>query len=301
MTTGEQTLAKLAAHKLKKAGANEWRCNSPLRSGSDSGAFSLHIDDDGEHGTWHDHVSGESGSLYQLAERLGIEVPKAQAQETKRAYQSLADYVAAHYAPVEAFTAAGWQEGTHKDRPCLIYKVGGKLRYRYLDGNPDKAAYEWEPGGKPAWYGLKHAPDMAKGRALVLCNGEASTISAQHHGVPACAWAGGEKKLPDHAITELKAAYTGPIIIAYDCDETGQRRVSGFAANSASSCNSSTRAGAIAAVIRSTCASSFAACFVSASCGSTCAALTCASSAAASFATNAGSGTTTTARLSSSA
>jgi len=223
MTTGEQTLAKLAAHKLKKAGANEWRCNSPLRSGSDSGAFSLHIDDDGEHGTWHDHVSGESGSLYQLAERLGIEVPKAQAQETKRAYQSLADYAAAHYAPVEAFTAAGWQEGTHKDRPCLIYKVGGKLRYRYLDGNPDKAAYEWEPGGKPAWYGLKHAPDMAKGRALVLCNGEASTISAQHHGVPACAWAGGEKKLPDHAITELKAAYTGPIIIAYDCDETGQR------------------------------------------------------------------------------
>lgn len=221
MTTGESILTKLAAQKIKKAGANEWRCNSPLRSGSNSGAFSLHIDDDGEHGTWHDHVTGESGSLYQLAERLGIEVPKAQAQETKRAYTSLADYAAAHYAPVEAFAAAGWQEWTHKDRPCLIYKVGGKLRYRYLDGS--RPAYEWEKGGKPAWYGLKRAIEMVGESALVLCNGEASTISAQWHKIPACAWAGGEQKLPDAAIAELKAAYSGSVILAYDCDETGRR------------------------------------------------------------------------------
>lgn len=221
MTTGEQILTALAAHKLKKAAPNEWRCNSPLRTGSDSQSFSLRIEDGGEHGAWHDHVTGEAGSLYQLAERLGIEVPKAQAQETKRPYTGLADYAAAHYAPVEAFTAAGWTEGTHKERPCLIYKVGGKLRYRYTDGNTPP--YEWEKGGKPAWYGMRRAPELAVGRALILCNGEASTISAQHHGLPACAWAGGEQKLSAAAISELKAAYTGPIILAYDCDETGQR------------------------------------------------------------------------------
>jgi len=166
-------------------------------------------------------VTGDSGSLYQLAERLGIETPKAQAQETKRAYTGLADYAAAHYAPVEAFEAAGWQADTHKERACLTYTVGGKLRYRYLDGNTP--AYEWEKGGKPAWYGLKRAIQTTNSRALILCNGEASTISAQHHGLPACAWAGGEQKLPDAAIKELKAAYTGVIMLAYDCDETGQR------------------------------------------------------------------------------
>jgi replicative DNA helicase len=221
MTTGANVLTALAAHKLKKAGSNEYRCNSPLRAGSNSGAFSLRIEDDDEHGAWQDHVTGEAGSLYELAARLGIETPKAQAQETKRGYTGLADYAAAHYAPVEAFTAVGWHEGTHKGRPCLIYKVGGKERYRYLDGNTPP--YEWEYGGTPAWYGLRVAPGKTAGRALVLCNGEASTIAAQHHGLPACAWAGGEQRRPDHAIAELKAAYTGPIILAYDCDDVGRR------------------------------------------------------------------------------
>jgi replicative DNA helicase len=223
MTTGANVLTALAAHKLKKAGSNEYRCNSPLRAGSNSGAFSLRIEDDDEHGAWQDHVTGEAGSLYELAARLGIETPKAQAQETKRGYTGLADYAEAHYAPVEAFTTLGWHEGTHKGRPCLIYKLGGKTRYRMIDGN--KPYYLWpdEGGGKPAWYGLRVAPGKTAGRALVLCNGEASTIAAQHHGLPACAWAGGEQRLPDHAIAELKAAYTGPIILAYDCDDVGRR------------------------------------------------------------------------------
>lgn len=220
-TTGDKIIRELEQRGFKKVGPNEWRGNCPWRAGSDSKAFAVKIDADGEHGAFHDHVTGEQGSLYQLAERLGIETPKAQAQETKRPYTNLADYAAAHYAPVEAFEAAGWQADTHKERPCLTYTVGGKLRYRYLDGNTP--AYEWEKGGKPAWYGLKRAVATANGRALVLCNGEASTIAAQHHGLPACAWAGGEQKLPSNALDELMAAYTGPIILAYDCDETGQR------------------------------------------------------------------------------
>jgi replicative DNA helicase len=223
-TTGSRTVAWLEAHGFKKAGANEWRGNSPFRAGSDSKAFVVRVEDDGEHGAWHDHPTGESGSLYEFAGSFGIEITlKAQAQETKRGYTGLADYAAAHYAPIEAFTAVGWHEGTHKGRPCLIYKLGGKTRYRMIDGN--KPYYLWpdEGGGKPAWYGLRVAPGKTAGRALVLCNGEASTIAAQHHGLAACAWAGGEQRLPDHAITELKAAYTGPIILAYDCDDVGRR------------------------------------------------------------------------------
>lgn len=223
-TTGTRVISELDRRGFKATGKNEWRGNSPLRAGSDSKSFVVRIDDDGEHGAYTDHVTGESGSLYQLAAALGIETPKAQAQETKRGYDGLADYAAAHYAPESEFVAAGWHEGEHKRRPCLVYKVGGKLRYRFLDGN--SPVYEWEPGGKPAWYGLERAIDRAAGRALILCNGEASTISAQHHGLSACAWAGGEQKLPDHALAELKAAYSGPVILAYDCDETG-RRVAG--------------------------------------------------------------------------
>lgn len=223
-TTGSRVIVELERRGFKRRG-NEWRGNSPLRAGSDSKSFVARVEDDGEHGTWHDHVTGESGSLYQLAERMGIEIKRAQAQETKRPYTSLEDYATAHYAPASAFAAAGWQEGTHKGRPCLIYKVGGKLRYRFTDGQTPP--YEWEKGGTAAWYGLKRAIEMAAGRALILCNGEASTIAAQHHGLPACAWAGGEQKLPDVAIAELidswPRATNGMIAVAYDCDPTGMR------------------------------------------------------------------------------
>lgn len=220
-TTGDRLIPVLEAAGFKQTGPNEWRGNSPLRPGSDSGAFSVRIEDDGEHGAYNDHAKGDSGSLYDIAERLGVEITRAQAQETKRAYTSLADYAAAHYAPEQAFADAGWKLGTHKGRPCFIYKVGGKDRYRYTDGKTPP--YEWERGGKPAWYGLKRAAERAADKALILCNGEASTISAQHHGLAACAWAGGEQRLPDQAITELKAVYTGPVVLAYDCDSTGQR------------------------------------------------------------------------------
>lgn len=211
---------------FKHVGGGQYRGNCPWRPGANSKGFSVFLDpddSDGKKGGWTDHSRNDSGGLIDYAERRSIEVPRAQAQETKRAYSGLADYAQAHYTPVEAFTAAGWSEGTHKGRPCLIYKLGGVLRYRMTDGN--KPYYLWpdEGGGKAAWYGLKRAVDLADGRALILCNGEASTIAGQWRKLPACAWAGGEKKLPDAAITELKAAWSGTIILAYDCDETGKQ------------------------------------------------------------------------------
>lgn len=49
MTTAEKVLAALEAYGLKKEGQNRYRCNSPLRPGSNSHAFTVTIDD-GEHG-----------------------------------------------------------------------------------------------------------------------------------------------------------------------------------------------------------------------------------------------------------
>ena len=70
-TTAEAVLSALRPYKLKDLGGGRYRCNSPFRPDSNSHAFSLTISD-GEHGGWLDHVSGESGSLYDLAESLGV-------------------------------------------------------------------------------------------------------------------------------------------------------------------------------------------------------------------------------------
>ena len=56
--------------KLTETGPNAFRCNSPLRAGSDSFAFVLEVSPDGEYGKWTDYARiNEYGSLYTLAER----------------------------------------------------------------------------------------------------------------------------------------------------------------------------------------------------------------------------------------
>jgi hypothetical protein len=72
--TAEKVLHALIPYKLKRERTGHYRSNSPFRPQSDSMGFVLHIEDP-EHGTFIDHVSGESGSLYDLADRLDISLP----------------------------------------------------------------------------------------------------------------------------------------------------------------------------------------------------------------------------------
>src|SRR5258708_24328712 len=103
-TIAEQVLAALASYKLKQEKPYHYRCNSPLRPGSDSHGFVLILDPDGEHGAYFDHAHEEDhGSLYELAEKLGIPTPWASLQSlrqpvasTKRVYSGLVDYAQAH-------------------------------------------------------------------------------------------------------------------------------------------------------------------------------------------------------------
>lgn len=81
--TAERVLRALEPYKLKKTGPDQYRCNSPFRSGSDSQAFTLTISGP-EHGGWHDFPAGESGSLYELADRLGIETGRHDVADSKR-------------------------------------------------------------------------------------------------------------------------------------------------------------------------------------------------------------------------
>lgn len=225
MTTAEHILAGLRG--LKIEAPNRYRCNSPLRSDSDGHTFTLTIDD-GEHGTFFDHKTEESGSLYDLAKIMGIETPQSiPVASTKRAYTGIDDYAAAHGITADALKNAGWYQTIYQKRPALAFKTSTGMRWRFLDGN--KPHYISEKGYRQSWYGL--TPSMAKklgtGAPLVIANGEISVVTARHHGLAAACVTAGEKAIPPDLVEELKTFLGGvddapPIIVAFDCDPTGQ-------------------------------------------------------------------------------
>lgn len=228
-TTGGKILAHLAGYDLKELSGNRYRSRSPLRPESDSRSFSLFLHADGEHGMYKDHVSGGGGSLYQLAKQLGIETPANDSSATsKRAYASLSDYASSHGVAVKVFEQAGWREGTLGSRRVAFFKTNNGERWRFLDGGQPK--YGNRNGYKQCWYGLKKAIAMLAGsafRVLVLCNGEASTIVAQHHGLAACCItnSGERSDLSPELLTELNEYLDVPdlkFLVAFDCDDKGR-------------------------------------------------------------------------------
>lgn len=229
MNTADKVLDALGSHKLKRSGDNEYRANRPWSIGSDSQGLSLKIDGP-EHGTWHDFVDDTSGSLYELAARLGIDTPKrGEVQSTKRVYRDIADYAAAHGVGVEVLTSAGWHQTTHINRPAIAIPTRNGTRYRFLDDG--KPTYINPKGYSACWYGLQRAIETARllDMPLVLCNGEASTVVAQHYGLPAFAQTSGEKRLPDALTSELRGLWQGQVWIALDCDNTGVKAANAIA------------------------------------------------------------------------
>jgi len=226
-TTGQKVLDYLTSRpelQIKNEGDNRYRLNNPLRPSSDSHGFILTLNPDMEHGAYYDHVVDEKGSLYDLAIALGI-TPNGKSSpivSTKRAYNDLAAYAQAHGVAADVFLSAGWSQTIHYNRPALTFKTDTGPRWRYLDG---KSSYIHSKGYKRCWYRLTQAVDMAHqtDQFLVICNGEASTVVAQHFGVAAVAITGGSEKptVPHALLTTLKAAYTGSIIVALDCDQAG--------------------------------------------------------------------------------
>lgn len=226
MSTWEKVQSVLARHNLKHERGDMWRCNSPLRPGSDSMAFTLNISD-GEHGVWFDHASPneDKGTLYDLAKLLNVELPHiAAAEESKRAYTGLAEYAKVKGVPLTAFTDMHWKSElvTIKARPAIEFPTRGGLRWRFVDGN--KPYFISEPGYRRCWYGLQRAVEMAKAlnKPLVFTNGEPSVVVGQHYGLPATTITSGEKgTYPPELISQLKDIYGGEITVALDCDYKG--------------------------------------------------------------------------------
>ena len=210
--------------KSPERSGNQYRGISPLRHDADNPtAFVLTVNSD-EHGAWIDHVSGESGSLYELARRMGVDLPKVtEVGDSSRAYQSLADYASGHGVDESVFLNAGWAQVMKDDRPALAFPTNNGTRWRFIDGAKPK--YINPTGYSPCWYGLERAVVKAKANdlPLVLCNGEASTVVAQHYGVPAACVTSGEKRLSDALLADLRGVWDGSVLLAYDCDKTGAK------------------------------------------------------------------------------
>gem|GEM_PF-2138377 len=230
MSTSQKVITHLEAkygNQIKKHG-NTYRCPSPLRPESDSPSFALTINDD-EHGFFKDFVNEESGSLYTLAAKLGIDTPTttAPSRPSKTAHDSLADYARAHGVEQSVFEAAGWQQTTYHKRPALSFPTKTGTRYRFIDGAPKKAKYTHASGYQSCWYGLAKAAvsAVANNLPLVYCNGEPSVVTAQAFGLPAiCITGGAEREIPSALLDELKSTtkdFNPEIVIVMDSDPKG--------------------------------------------------------------------------------
>lgn len=217
MTTASAILDALT---LRKVGDNQYRGNSPFRPNSDSESFTLTITD-GEHGAWFDHVQGKGGTLYELANHLGIRTA-APVTDTRQA-TTFAEFAEDHGITVDDYRRAGWSATTYQGKPALSFVTSTGTRWRLL--TKDGSKYIHGKGYKSSWYRLDVAVAMATGGGfpLVLCNGEASTVAAQVHGVPAtCITGGAERQIPEALLEILQKTYTGDIVIALDCDDKGK-------------------------------------------------------------------------------
>jgi archaellum biogenesis ATPase FlaH len=222
MSTAANVETFLRSHDFKQRGS-EWRGNTPGKPDSDSEACCVTIDGP-ENGAYINFTTGDKGSLYDFCEKYGIEKADRQPVLTsKRAYRDLADYAEAHGTTAAVFKAAGWIEATEDQRPALAFRTDNGVRYRFLDGN--KPPYKSPFGYESCWYGLDRAVSkiVKADQPLVLVNGEASTVVCQAHGIPAaCVTSGGERTLSKELLADLRAMWTGRIVIAFDCDKTGR-------------------------------------------------------------------------------
>jgi hypothetical protein len=231
MSTAQAVIAALSSHKIKSVGHNQYRCNSPLRAGSDGLNFSLTIEHD-EAGAWFDHKEERGGSLYELAKLLNIQTPRSDIASTKRPYQGLDDYARAHGVEPIEFKRWKWKQVVYQNRVALEFPTETGKRWRFLDG--DKPAFKSETGYKSCWYGLTREVGESVGDdlPLVICNGEPSVVSAHFYQVPAiCVTAGEKGTIPSYLIEELKEIVgIVPIIVALDCDDKGRKSAAGMVA-----------------------------------------------------------------------
>lgn len=230
-------LDALEPHRNRREGSD--RYNTPWRPGADGGTLTVTERSDYALGlSWYDHKDGESGNGITLAQNLNIPLGRRNGiklvPKPKPAYTSLDDYAQAHGIPADVLIRAGWRETQRRGGLAFAYPTDTGTRYRYADETRTGRKYDSDGGGSgsPCWYGLTDAVALAESSsgALVLCNGETSTLVAQAHGIPAACVTGGEKSsIKPELLDQLRQQWSGAIVIAFDCDQTGRTAGNGLA------------------------------------------------------------------------
>lgn len=222
----EQIINALEPYNLKPAGIDKWRCNSPFRPGSDSHSLAVKLE--GESGVYMDHAGNGGGSFDDLANFFGIEIPKKDTPSTKRVYKSLAEYAVAHGIEADVLLAAGWKQVIYQNRTALEFPTKSGKRWRFIDG--DKPYYKSIVDYQRCWYGFNQTAlgYLANGNALVICNGEISTVTGQYYLIPSVCVTGGENGNLSPALLQELKSFTQHIddlriIVALDCDDKGKR------------------------------------------------------------------------------
>ena len=231
MSTLENVLNAIDAlpHTKRTRYKDGYKMNDPFNPSSDSQSFCIFdIRPDGEGATYKYFAGGEAGTLYDLAQKLGVKIAadtRAQAINTKKHYvNGLEDYAQAHGVSADYLTQCHWVETTHHGRPALQFKTAGGLRYRFLDGNAPY--YISEKGYQICWYGLDDAinkANQANQDYILMCNGEISTLAGKFHNVPTFCKTSGESAIPQDLLNELNNKWKGKIVIALDCDDAGRK------------------------------------------------------------------------------
>lgn len=227
MTTLDNVLNAIdaRAHTNRQPYKDGYRMNNPFDSSSDSMSFYIFdIRPDGEGASYKYFAGDEGGTLYELADKLGVAKAgsRQKIQSTKRAYKDIKEYAKSHAVSVDYLTRCKWVEVTHQGRPALQFKTSGGTRYRFLDESQPR--YISQKGYTVCWYGLDDAIKKSTDAGLdyiVLCNGEISTLSAKEHGLPAFCKTSGESAIPQRLLSELLDKWDKTVYIALDCDDTG--------------------------------------------------------------------------------
>lgn len=224
MSTAQSIIAYLQKYNIQDKGRGRYRSISPLRPDAENMNFALYVKDS-EHGAFMDWQSGQSGSLYELAQLLGIDTGRKIVESTERAYESVKDYALAHGVTGEVLFKAGWVQSVCRQRPAIKFNTPGGFRWRFLDGKKPK--YLSQPDYKQCWYGLNESllDYIEAGQPVVIVNGEISTLAARYNQIAGLCVTAGEKRIPDHLLDELVKflAERKPLFyVALDCDQAGR-------------------------------------------------------------------------------
>lgn len=196
--TAALVLHFLKSYKLKRERFGQYRSNSPLRPDSNSMSFVLKIEDS-EKGAFIDHVSGESGSLYDLALRLGVifnkkpvfspttpKTHKISILEDKKGL-TLDEFSDYKQIPTSFLTSLGIKQiigkyGLPEIRIPYFNANGALHRERIRYALKAKNGSAWSEGNNLIPYGLDR---LNSKNWAIFAEGESDPITAWLHNLPA--------------------------------------------------------------------------------------------------------------------